>query len=148
VELRGINGERFTAEGEMNATINGLSPATQYSLTLTFIFTGDLGPPTIGPNVTTLDDSKSHDQSHDRSHDCRVSYSACVCVLIWPSLCVCASVCVCVCAVVVSWHGEWYTFLHSKQSFHMCRAAVSELGQFIYMYCVFHSSVPITEQAS
>ena len=108
VELRDGDGGRFTAEGEMNATITGLSPATQYSLTLTFIFIGSgTGPPTPSQTVTTLDDSKSH--------DCRVSYSTRVrvCVLIWPSLCVDAIVCVCVC--VVSRRGEWYTFLHSKQ---------------------------------
>jgi hypothetical protein len=63
VELRGMDGGNFTAEGEMNATITGLSPATQYSLTLTFIFTGGLaGPSTPGQIVTTLDDSKSYNR--------------------------------------------------------------------------------------
>ena len=61
VELRG-DGRMFMAEGEMNATITGLSPATQYSLTLKFIFIGSqAGPPTPSLTVTTLDDSKSHD---------------------------------------------------------------------------------------
>ena len=74
-ELRDSDGGIFTAEGEMNATITGLSPATQYSLTLTFIFIGGgTGPPTQGQTVTTLDDSKSHDQSHD----CRVPEYMCV----------------------------------------------------------------------
>jgi hypothetical protein len=85
-----MDGGNFTAEGEMNATITGLSPATQYSLTLTFIFTGGLaGPPTPGQIVTTLDDSKSYNQSHDRSHDCRVSYSACVCPNMAIPVCLC-----------------------------------------------------------
>ena len=100
VELRDSDGGIFTAEGEMNATITGLSPATRYSLTLKFIFIGGgTGPPTPSQTVTTLDDSKSHDQSHDQSHDCRVPEYMCVCVLIWPSMCIYAIVCVCVCIV-------------------------------------------------
>ena len=79
VELRDSDGGIFIAEGETNATITGLSPATQYSLTLTFTFIGGgTGPPTQSQTVTTLDDSKSHDQSHDQSHDCRIPEYMCV----------------------------------------------------------------------
>ena len=62
VELRDSDGEMFTGEGEMNATITGLSPATQYSLTLTFIFVRDLlGSASSQTTITTPDDGKSHD---------------------------------------------------------------------------------------
>ena len=71
VELRDSDGGIFTAEGEINATITGLSPATRYLLTLTFIFIGGgIGPPTPSQTVTTLDDSKSHDRHMTAEYMC------------------------------------------------------------------------------
>ena len=65
VELRDVDGGMFMMEGVMDATFTGLTPATEYTLTLTFIFAGELSGPASSQTIITPDDSKSHDWSHD-----------------------------------------------------------------------------------
>ena len=65
VELEGSDGGNFAEEGEMGVTFAGLTPATQYTLFLTFIFAGELPGPSSSQTIITPDDSKSHDRSHD-----------------------------------------------------------------------------------
>ena len=65
VELEDSDGVRFAEEGEVDVTFTGLTPATQYTLFLTFIFAGELPGPSSSLTIITPDDSKSHDRSHD-----------------------------------------------------------------------------------
>ena len=65
VELTGPDGQMVMEEGLTEATFTGLTPAVDYSITVTFIFAGEFLGPASSPShiARTLDGGKSHDRS-------------------------------------------------------------------------------------
>ena len=61
-----------SSEGSLHntteVTFTNLTPATNYTLRVTFLFAGDFTSLSVVEGATG-EDSKSHDKSHDESHD-------------------------------------------------------------------------------